>query len=317
MEEKGSSVSGTTTAGTDDAVRAARAVVIPAYNEERFIGSVVLQAREYAEAVIVVDDGSTDATGRIARAAGAIVVRHERNEGKGASLNTGLRRALGLHPQVIVALDADGQHRPEEMQRVLMPVLRGEADLVVGSRYLGVKPRVPRHRIWGHRAFTLLTNLASGVRVTDSQSGFRAFSRRAAEAITFSSSGFSVESEMQFLAREQNLRVVEVPVSALYTDRPKRAAAAHGAMVLNGLLRLVGQYRPLLFFGVPGALLLAVGLTWGVWVVLIYQRTQQLAVGYALISVLLGNLGSLSLFSALILHSVRGLLLELLSSKNG
>ena len=136
-------------------------VLIPAYNEERYIGSVVLKARRYAEAVIVVDDGSTDATAEIAEAAGAVVVRHAENRGKGAALNSGFRRARGLDPQALVVLDADGQHRPEEMGQVLSPILSGEADIVVGSRYLDRRSIVPRHRIWGHRVFTGLTQLMS------------------------------------------------------------------------------------------------------------------------------------------------------------
>lgn len=288
--------------------------VIPAFNEGRFIGSVVLQAHRYAQVVIVVDDGSTDATGEIAHAAGALVVRHERNLGKGAALNSGFRKARELHPDAVVTLDGDAQHEPAEIERLVAPVLRGEADLVVGSRYLRGPASVPRGRIWGHRAFTWLTNLASGVHVTDSQSGFRAFSPRAVEAVGFASNGFAVESEMQFMAHEHGLKLLEAPVTAVYQDGPKRSVVGHGLGVLNGLLRLVGQYRPLLFFGVPGLVLLLAGLGWGVYVVEIYRRSLSLAVGYALISVLLFVVGSLSLFAGIILHSVRGLLLELFNS---
>jgi glycosyltransferase involved in cell wall biosynthesis len=289
--------------------------VIPAYNEERFIGSVVLKACKHVDQVIVVDDGSQDDTVDIAQAAGAEVIRHGRNRGKGVALNSGLRRALILNADVIVVLDGDGQHFPEEMPVVLAPVLDGQADIVVGSRYLGGSGAVPRHRVLGHWAFTSLTNLTSGVRVTDSQSGFRAFSRRAVEAMRFSSNGFSVESEMQFLARERKLRLVEVPITADYMEKPKRPVVTHGLLVLNGLLRMVGQYRPLLFFGLPGLILLLAGLAWGWWVVDIYRRAEELAVGYALISVLLTILGSLGLFAGIILHSVRALLLELKESR--
>ncbi|MGD8626589.1 MAG: glycosyltransferase family 2 protein, partial [Anaerolineae bacterium] len=253
--------------------------VIPAYNEARFIGSVVLKARKHVDHVIVVDDGSRDATVEIARAAGAEVIRHGQNRGKGVALNSGLRRALIHNADVMIVLDGDGQHFPEEMPVVLAPVLSGQADIVVGSRYLGDSRAVPRHRVLGHWAFTSLTNIISGVRVTDSQSGFRAFSRRAVEAMRFASSGFSVESEMQFLARERDLHLVEVPITADYMEKPKRPVAAHGLMVLNGLLRMVGQYRPLLFFGLPGLILLLAGLAWGWWVVDIYRQFEQLAVG--------------------------------------
>jgi glycosyltransferase involved in cell wall biosynthesis len=228
--------------------------VIPAYNEERYIGSVVLKTRKQVDAVIVVDDGSTDLTAEIAEAAGAVVVRHEGKQGKGTALNTGFRRVRELEPAAVVMLDADGQHRPEEVPQVLAPVLRGEADLVVGSRYLQKGSGVPRHRIWGHRVFNLLTRVASGVGASDSQSGFRAFSPGAAQTISFRSDGFSVESEMQFLAKEHGLRLVEVPITADYVEEAKRPVISHGLMVLNGVLRLIGQYRPLVFFGVPGHL---------------------------------------------------------------
>jgi glycosyltransferase involved in cell wall biosynthesis len=288
--------------------------VIPAYNEERFIGSIVLKAHRYADTIIVVDDGSTDATAHIAEAAGAIVIRHEQNKGKGVALNTGFRRARELNPDVVISLDADGQHVPEEMTIVAAPVLGGQADIAVGSRYLEKKSNVPLHRIWGHVVFNFMTNRVAGVALTDSQSGFRAFSPHAINALSFHSNGFAVESEMQFLAQEHKLRVTEVPITIHYHDPPKRSVIAHGLIVLNGILRLVGQYRPLLFFTVPGIILLVVGLIWGIWVVNIYRRLQILAVGYALISVFFSLVGVLALFTGVILHSMRGLLLDLIGA---
>ncbi len=284
--------------------------VIPAYNEERFIGSMVLHAARHADAVIVVDDGSTDATAAIAAQAGAIVASHEHNRGKGVALNTGFRQAAALRPEVVVTLDADGQHLAGEIETVIQPVLAGQADLVIGSRYLRAGAPVPAHRALGHQLFTFMTNRASGLAVSDSQSGFRAFSRRALETITFHSPGFSVESEMQFLAHDHDLKLVEVPVTIRYPDPPKRPVIQHGLLVLNGLLQLVGQYRPLFYFGLPGLVLTLLGLGLGVWTVDIYRRTQELAVGYALISVMLFLLGNMSLTTGIILHSVRGLLLH-------
>jgi len=289
--------------------------LIPAYNEERYIGSVVLKTRKHVDTVIVVDDGSTDLTAEIAEAAGAVVVRHEGKQGKGTALSTGFRRIRELDPAAVVMLDGDGQHLTEEVPQLLAPVLRGEADLVIGSRYLnGSESGVPRNRVWGHWVFTTLTNLLSGKRTTDSQSGFRAFSPRAIECIRFSSEGFSVESEMQFLAKQHNLRLAEVIITANYVEKSKRPVVKHGLLVLDGVLHIIGQYRPLLFFGLGGLALLLVGLIWGGWVVIIYQRTTQLAVGYALISILLTIVGSLGLFVGIILHSVRGLLLELVGA---
>ena len=264
-----------------------------------------------ARHVIVVDDGSTDATAELAAIAGAQVIRHAENRGKGAALNTALQAARVHAPDVVVMLDADGQHSLEELMRVVAPVLSGDADLVIGSRYLGDSSQTPRHRIWGHWAFNWLTRLASGVPASNSQSGYRAFSPEVLPVISFQSRGFSVESEMQFIVNQYGLRLVEVPITVQYPDRPKRNVVSHGMMVLNGLVRLAGQYRPLLFFGVPGAILLAAGLVWGWVVVDIYSRKLQLAVGYAMISVLLTILGSLLLSTGFILHSMRGLLMDM------
>jgi glycosyltransferase involved in cell wall biosynthesis len=298
-----------------DPTQARIIAIIPAYNEERFIGSVVLQALRYTSRVIVVDDGSTDNTSQIANSAGATVFRHECNQGKGAALNTGFREARKFDPQVVICLDGDGQHTPAEIDILIAPVITNQADIVVGSRYIGSTNQVPRHRVWGHRLFNLLTGYASGVKSSDSQSGFRALSPSALDAFYFRSKDFSVESEMQFLAREHDLRVKEEPVTIRYPDPPKRSVLMHGMRVLNGLLRLVGQHRPLLSFGVPGSIIIGLGILLGLRVFEIFGRTSQLAVGSALLSILLSMTGIITLMTGFILHSVRGLLSDILKQK--
>lgn len=284
--------------------------VIPAYNEERFIGSVVLKVLPFVRKVIVVDDGSSDETGALAKAAGAVVLRHGSNMGKGAAINTGLEAAKDYQPSAVVMLDADGQHNIRELPEVVVPILSGEYDIVIGSRYLKYTSRVPRTRIWGHLFFNLLTRLVSGTSSTDSQSGFRAFSLASLDKLKFRARGFAVESEMQFLAKEHKLRIKEVEITVRYDDKPKRSVIAHGLSVLNGILFLIGQYRPLLFFGGSGFITLLAGIGWGVFVVDIYRRSQTLAVGYAMISVLLTILGSVLFSTGIMLHSLRSLLLQ-------
>ncbi|MEB2287577.1 MAG: glycosyltransferase family 2 protein [Anaerolineae bacterium] len=287
-----------------------RVAVIAALNEDRFIGSVVLKTRRYVDQVIVVDDGSHDQTAAVAEQAGALIIRHERNLGKAQAVNTGLRRAREMKAALVVLIDADGQHDPAEIPTLLAPVEAGTADVVVGSRFLDVRSHIPRWRTWGQRALTLATNLASGVAITDSQSGFRALSRRALETLAFRpEGGFSLESEMQFLAQQHGLSIQEVPVSVTYAERPKRNPFGHGLQVVNGILVLVSQHRPLIFFGVPGLLILVLGLALGVLVVDRYNDYQTLAVGTALISILLAIIGIQTLFTGIILHSIRALLM--------
>lgn len=289
-------------------------VLLPAYNEERFIGSLVLQLREIADYVIVIDDGSTDRTAAIARAAGAIVENHERNMGKGMALNTGFRKALNLGADIVVMIDADGQHNPEELDCVIAPLKAGEADIVVGSRYLTQASEIPKHRIWGHKMFNFLTRQASGVPVTDSQSGYRAFSAKAVKALSFYSDGFSVESEMQFISNEKNLRLVEVPITISYSERPKRSVVKQGFGVLNGFIYMTSQYRPLLFFGVFGFISILIGLAWGLKVVDTFYTTQKLAVGSAVLSALFVIIGTVSFSTGIILHSLRAMVNNMLSA---
>lgn len=290
--------------------------LIPAHNEARFIGSVVLQALVYAQTVIVVDDGSRDGTGEVAERAGAVVVRHGTNQGKGAALNTGFRTARRLDPDALVVLDGDGQHHPDELTQVLAPILQGEADIVVGSRYLGTTSQVPRHRRVGHRAFNALTNAASGVRVTDSQSGFRAFSRHALAHLSFSSQGFAVESEMQFLARAEHLDVAEVAITISYQDEPKRSVLMHGLNVLNGVLKLMSRYRPFLLFGGLGMVILIIGILWGVWLTSYYSQTGSLPLGHAIICAVLFSTGLIITSTAVTIHSVQALLVQPLDARH-
>jgi len=289
-------------------------IVLPAFNEERFIGSLVIKLREYADGVVVVDDGSTDMTALIASVAGATVERHEQNKGKGAALTTGFRKALEMGADIVVMIDADGQHSPADIDTIIAPIEAGEADIVIGSRYLEQRSEVPTHRVWGHRLFTSLTNWTSGISVTDSQSGYRAFSAKALKVFSFYSEGFSVESEMQFIASEHNLRLIEVPITISYDDEPKRSVIKQGIWVLNGILYMISQYRPLLFFSTFGLISFLIGVGWGIKVVNTFYSTQQLALGSAVVSAIFVTIGAVSLSTGIILHSMRSMLTNILTA---
>ena len=281
---------------------------IPCFNEDLFIGSVVLKAKDYVDQVLVIDDGSTDKTAVVAENAGAIVIKHGSNKGKGAAVSTAFEYAQNTGCRALVILDGDGQHDPAYIPSLIKPVLDNEADIVVGSRYLDVRSSIPGYRTWGHRVLTFFTNLGSRIKLTDSQSGLRAFSPKAIEALSFAEEGLSVESEMQFLANEAGLRVKEVPVSIAYHGKAKRSPLAHGAGVLNSIMGLISRRIPLFFFGVPGVIMLIFGLWQGWRVVEGYNNFGDFWLGPALLAVLLCIIGALSLFTGLILHTVRSFL---------
>jgi glycosyltransferase involved in cell wall biosynthesis len=290
-------------------------VIIPAYNEARLIGSLILKLRQQPVELLVVDDGSTDDTAEIAQAAGAEVLQLESNQGKGAALNAGLGHTSQRQADAIVMIDADGQHLPNELAQIVRPILEGKADITIGSRYLQDTSNTPSHRKFGHKMLNVITNTFSGVQVTDSQSGYRAFSPKAYHLLRFSSKGFSVESEMQFLASEHDLEVLEVPITIQYLDKEKRSAWTQGASVLNGIITLASQYRPLLFFSLPGLLSLVGGVIWGIIVINRYMIYDELAIGYAMICVLLCLLGMTLVSTGITLHSIRLLFLEHLSER--
>lgn len=279
--------------------------VIPAYNEDRFIGSVVLKIRPFVDRCIVVDDGSKDQTAHVAREAGAEVIVHAVNKGKAGALQTGFVRALELGAEAVVILDADGQHSPEEVPGVVAPVLAGEADMVIGSRFQGKKSDIPVWRQAGQHALTLVTNVASGVRSSDSQSGFRAFRGDALSTLRITGQGFAIESELQFWAREQSLRVVEAPISVVYAEKAKRNPVQQALQVLNGVLSLVSQSRPLLFFGASGLLIALLGLSFWYRTVQTYNLTRELDFVPVVLGTLFIVLGVLATFEGITLHTMR------------
>ena len=221
--------------------------VIPAYNEGLVIGSVTLQTKQHVDRVIVVDDGSTDRTAAIARFAGADVIRFETNGGKAKAMMAGFARARELGSGAVVMLDGDGQHDPDEIPVVTAPVLEGVADLVIGSRFLDTKAKIPAYRRAGQTVLNGFTNLSvDGEFVTtDSQSGFRALSYRALENLTFASNGYNIESDMIAHFAPLNLRMAEVPISVTYDvpHKHKKNPLSHGLGVFTRLVGRIGRRR--------------------------------------------------------------------------
>jgi glycosyltransferase involved in cell wall biosynthesis len=200
---------------------------IPAYNEEKNIAQMVLKAGCHVGKVLVCDDGSKDTTRVLAKQNGADVLEHEKNMGYGATMQTLFIKARELGADVLVVFDGDGQHDPDEIPELVKPVLEGRADIVIGSRFInGARMNVPLYRRMGILLITLLTKIFSGYAISDAQSGFRAFNRRALEELKISEDGWGSSVEVFFRAHDVGLRIVEVPVDCDYEDYPKASKRA-------------------------------------------------------------------------------------------
>lgn len=276
---------------------------IAAYNEARYVGSVVLQARQYVDEVIVVDDGSTDNTARVAELAGATVIRHDKNRGKGAAIQSILAEAKKRNPDILVLLDADAQHDPNEIPALITPVSEG-FDLVIGSRE-SQKDKTPRYRRLGQKVIFRSSRLASKTNIVDSESGFRALSSKAIKELDLREKGFAIESEMITRAADKNLRITEVPISNIYTkDGSTLNPIRHGIDVLSRIIVMISQRRPLFFFGLAGIILLVVALIIGIRVINIATATGNLAIGSTILTTMFIIAGMLSIFTGIILNAL-------------
>jgi len=225
----------------------------------------VLHARQHVEHVLVIDDGSKDRTSEIAKLAGAEVIRHPKNMGKGMALRTGFEHASINGSKVVITMDSDGQHDPNDIQKLISPILSGEADIVNGSRYMnGNDENTPFYRRMGQNILDKATNLNTGLQITDTQSGFRAFAMHTLPAFRFKSKGLAIESEMLMDAANAGLRIKEVAVGVRYdVDCSSENPIKHGLGVLANVFHDMELNRPLYYFTIPGLILTIIGLAMG------------------------------------------------------
>ena len=211
--------------------------IIPAYNEEKALADVIGKTLGHVDEVIVVDDGSSDKTSEVAIEAGARVIKHSVNLGKGEALKSGFK-AIG-DDSIIITIDGDGQHNPSEIPDLVRPIIEDGADLVNGSRYMnGPEENTPAYRRVGQKVLDIATNISAGTKVTDSQSGFRAFSPQSKNVFRFKDTGFGIESEMLVDASEAGLKIVEVPITVRYDlDGSTKDPITHGVGVLFNIAK--------------------------------------------------------------------------------
>jgi glycosyltransferase involved in cell wall biosynthesis len=282
-------------------------VAVPAFNEEVAIGSVVLRSKKYADKVIVIDDGSKDHTAEIAISAGAEVVPHFNNGGKGAAIKDAFTYAKKVNADILVLIDGDGQHNPDEIPVVIAPIMKGDADMVNGSRFLVQNGNhVPAYRRLGQEVLTFATNAGTNMHITDTQNGFRAFSKKTFDCFSFGQSGMAIESEMLMDAAKAEMRIKEVPIDVRY-DVAKASTynpIKHGLTVLGHIISLISERRPLLFFCVPGVILLAIGMVAAFMTFDSFNNTRNISIYYAMIGSACVIIGIFSSFTGLILNAI-------------
>lgn len=282
---------------------------IPAYNEEKTIAKVILLAQKHVDVVVVCDDGSQDMTSDIAEKLGATVIRHEKNNGYGAAIRTLFEKARTLNADILLTLDADGQHDPREVPKLLQPIVENKADVVIGSRFLRPNNGMPSYRRLGVKLLTKMTNGSKEKgAITDGQCGFRAYNRKAIEDLALDETGMGVSAEALMKAQSLGLVVTEIPVEVHYKDLETSThnPLKHGLGVVSTIIKLVVEERPLYYLGVPGALLLTLGLAFGLWTLQLYYITEphRIATNVALVSVAFTLLGMFFIFTSITLYAI-------------
>jgi glycosyltransferase involved in cell wall biosynthesis len=251
-------------------------VIIPCYNEEATIGSIIFKAKNFVNKILVIDDGSSDNTTKIARGAGATVITHKTNKGKSAGIKTGFRYALNNNYDYVITMDGDAQHDPNEIPLLLNNLKNNGHDITLGIRY-GNNTEMPLWRKFGKRVLDYTTSFGNGGLVTDSQCGFRAFNKKAIENILprLKGNSFSVESEQLIRAHETDLKIESQRISCRYKylNTSKKTPASHGISVLTYILWLLAERRPLRYLTLPGFISSIIGILLGIYTLESYSLT--------------------------------------------
>jgi len=282
---------------------------IPAYNEELHIENLVKLTKNHVDKVVVCDDGSTDDTASVAKKAGAIVISHKTNKGYGAAIISLFNYARENNAEVMITLDGDGQHDPDQIPLLLNIITQHNVDVVIGSRFLNSNIESPGYRKRGIKIITSTANYGADLKVSDSQSGFRAYSKNAINVIHPTEEGMSVSTEILFKISNKELSLAEIPITISYDgDTSQHNPVSHGVSVLVNTIKYVSIKHPLQFYGIPGLFLTIAGVLLGGLFLDAYLNSQVVFYGSLLGSVVLFLLGSILSVTAIILFSMVNLI---------
>ena len=260
-------------------------VGLPAYNEEKNIAKIIVQLKKVADQILVCDDGSTDSTSEIAESLGAIVIKHPKNLGYGSAIRSIFLKSREINAEVLVTIDADGQHKIEDVKKVIKPIVDGQADISIGSRFLEEGDNAPKYRKLGINIITKVTNSSLSEKITDAQSGFRAYNNKVLQSLTPSDSGMGISTEILIKSSNLGLKIAEVPTEIQYEgETSSQNPISHGTGVLISTLKYISIERPLVFYGIPSFIFFIIGLTFTFFAVQYYTEIGRLNTNLTLIA---------------------------------
>ena len=281
-------------------------VGIPAFNEEKNIASIITKLGNIADKVIVCNDGSSDLTAKIAEKMGSTVINHEKNIGYGGAIRSIFLKAKEMDGDVLVTFDADGQHRIEDIQNVVNPIANQEADLVIGSRFLDESEKeVPQYRKVGIKVITKITNASIKKQLTDSQSGFRAYSKKVVNELNPSELGMGISTEILIKASSKNFKISEVPIKILYSgDTSTRNPVSHGSSVILSTIKYTSIEHPLKFYGIPSVIFFIVGISFTYLAAQYYAEIGRLSTNLTIVAAGTVLIAVVLLITSILLYSL-------------
>ena len=284
---------------------------IPAYNEEKNIASIITKLKKITDSIIVCDDGSSDMTSEISKNLGAVVISHKKNMGYGVAINSIFQKSKEMNSDLLVTFDADGQHRVEDIEKVVEPIKNNDADLVIGSRFLDEKSHIPNYRKIGIKVITQVTNVSIKKKLTDSQSGFRAYNKQVLSQISPSDMGMGISTEILIKSSSKGLRIMEVPITVLYEgDTSTHNPVSHGTSVLISTIKFTSIAHPLKFYGIPSIIFLIIGSTFTYLAIQFYSEVGNLNTNLTVIAAGTTLIGTILLISAILLYSLVSIVRE-------
>ena len=280
-------------------------VGIPAFNEEKNIASIISRLKDFTDSIVVCDDGSSDMTAKIAEDMGAILVKHPKNLGYGAAIRTIFLKSKDLESDVLVTLDGDGQHQILDVEKILKPIEKNQADIVIGSRFLDKKSDVPKYREFGINVITKVTNVTIKNKLTDAQSGLRAYSKKVLSEIAPSDSGMGISTEILIKSSSKGFKIVEIPITISYAgETSTQNPVSHGTSVLFSTIKYISIEHPIRFYGIPAFICLVVGFFFTYLAIQHYTTFGKLSTNLTILSAGTVLVGVVLAITAILLYSL-------------